>query len=397
MISVEEAVTRVIAAFQPLPAEKVALAKAVGRALAEDAVARVNQPPHDVSAMDGYALRAADAAKPGAMLRVIGTAPAGRPFAGEVGNGEAVRLFTGSVVPKGADAIIIQENAKAKDDSVTFSVAATSGEHIRQAGLDFRADDVLVAKGKRLSPRDLALLAAADIARVAVRRKPRIAFAATGDELSKPGEPRKPGGIVASSGYGLSALISQWGGEPKDLGILPDSEEAIAGIAQAAGDADLIVTLGGASVGDYDLVQRALGPKGFALDFWKIAMRPGKPLIFGRLGTTPLLGLPGNPVSTLVCAYLFLRPAIAAMLGVPAQDNTVSARLTRTLKANDARQDYVRARMFLRDGQYFVEPFPVQDSSMMRVFAQADALIVRGSNAPAAQAGERVDAIPLDR
>src|SRR6185312_12721537 len=240
-----------------------------------------------------------------------GSSPAGHPFAGSVKPGEAVRIFTGGVVPNGADAIVIQENTEASGDRVTIKSPAKHGQHIRKACLDFAKGDALANAGRRLTARDVSLLAAGDIAQVSVRRKPVIAFAATGDELSMPGEPRKSGGIVASSGYGLAAMISHWGGTARDLGILPDTVEAVSAIAELAKDADLIVTLGGASVGDHDLVQKALGPKGFALDFWKIAMRPGKPLIFGKLGTTPLLGLPGNPVSSLVCAMLFLKPAIA--------------------------------------------------------------------------------------
>jgi len=228
-----------------------------------------------------------------------------------------------------------------------------------------------------------------------VRRKPRIAIAATGDELSPPGTPRAPGGIVASSGYGLSALVKKWGGEPVDLGILPDTMEAVAAIADHAADADLIVTLGGASVGDHDLIQRALGPRGFALDFWKIAMRPGKPLIFGRLGRTPLLGLPGNPVSTFVCAYLFLRTAIATLLGTDMPLRLLSAKLGAPLAANEKRQDYIRARLTIREGEYWTEALPIQDSSMLSTLAEADALIVRVPNAAAATIGERVEVVPL--
>ncbi len=343
MISVDEAVQRVVAGFLKLPGETVSIADAAGRVLAEPVTARLDQPPLPVSSMDGYAVRAGDA-QAGALLKVIGSSPAGNPFAGKVGAGETVRIFTGGVMPSGADAIVIQEDTEAQGGMVLIRCSPRQSLHIRPAGLDFRSGDTLAATDKRLTPRDLSLLAAGDVARVTVRRKPRVVFVATGDELSKPGEPRKPGGIVASSGYGLAALIHAWGGEPHDLGILPDTSEAVASIAELAGGADLIVTLGGASVGDHDLVQRALGPKGFTLDFWKIAMRPGKPLIFGRLGRTPLLGLPGNPVSTLVCAMLFLKPAIAAMLGAATQPEILSARLARDLPANDGRQDYLRAQ-----------------------------------------------------
>jgi molybdopterin molybdotransferase len=345
--------------------------------------------------MDGYALRAADAASPGARLRQIGSSPAGHPFRGRVGPGETVRIFTGGVVPDGADTILIQEDATAEGNTIIANSAAISGKHIRVAGLDFKQGETLLKAGTRLSARDLSLLASADIANVAVRRKPRVAFAATGDELSRPGEPRKPGGIVASSGYSLASLIRQWGGEPIDLGILPDTEDAIQSIAERAQGADLIVTMGGASVGDHDLVQRALGPKGFALDFWKIAMRPGKPLIFGRLGKTPLLGLPGNPVSTLVCAILFLKPSLAALLGTPFREDTLSARLAGALKQNDTRQDYIRATLESRNGVYWAEPFSVQDSSMLSTFARADCLIVRAPHAPAVAQGEAVAVLPL--
>jgi molybdopterin molybdotransferase len=394
MISVAEAAARIIAAFNPVESETIALATADGRVLAEDVLARADQPPHAVSSMDGYAVRAADCTKAGARLRVVGAAPAGRPFAGSVGAGEAVRIFTGGVVPSGADTIVIQENTSADGEILTIKTAALPGHHIRAAGLDFREGAALARAGRRLTARDVSLLAAGDVAQISVRRKPRIAFAATGDELSRPGEPRKPGGIVASSGYGLSAMIARWGGEPHDLGILPDTIDAIAGIAGT--DADLIVTLGGASVGDHDLIQSALAPQGFVLDFWKIAMRPGKPLIFGKLGQTPLLGLPGNPVSTLVCAILFLEPAIAAMLGCATATKTLSARLARDLPANQDRQDYLRARLTIRDGEYWAEPFAVQDSSMLSVLAAADALIVRPPLTPSIKAGERVTIIPLD-
>ncbi|HEY4943904.1 MAG TPA: gephyrin-like molybdotransferase Glp [Rhizomicrobium sp.] len=396
MISVDEAVARIVAAFAPLAGERIAIGDAVGRVLAQDVLAQSSQPPSAVSSMDGYAVRVADAANAGAALRVIGAAPAGHPFPGKVGGGEAVRIFTGGVVPQGADSVVIQEDADASGERVTFTVAAKAGQHIRAAGLDFRQGEALAGKGQRLSARDLSLIAAGDVAQVTVRRRPRVVFAATGDELSLPGSPRKPGGIVASSGYALAAMIARWGGEAVDLGILPDTSEAVASIADKAAGADLIVTLGGASVGDHDLVQKALGPRGFALDFWKIAMRPGKPLIFGKLGATPLLGLPGNPVSTLVCAMLFLRPAIAAMLGVKDEAATVPAKLASELKGNDGRQDYVRARIELRDGERFVMPFAVQDSSMLSVLARADALIVRLPHAPAAETGETVSILLLE-
>jgi molybdopterin molybdotransferase len=395
MIPVDEAVARIVGAFASVGVETIAIGEAAGRVLAQDVRAGANQPPDAVSSMDGYAVRASDAVA-GAVLRIIGAAPAGHPFAGAVGSGEAVRIFTGGAMPKGADAVVIQEDARAEGERVTINEAAEPGRYIRRAGLDFKAGEVLAAADKRLTARDLSLIAAGDIAQVAVRRKPRIVFAATGDELSRPGEPRKAGGIVASSGYALAAMIEAWGGEAVDLGILPDTADAIAGIADKAAGTDLVVTLGGASVGDHDLVQSALGPRGFALDFWKIAMRPGKPLIFGRLGDTPLLGLPGNPVSTLVCATLFLRPALAAMLGTTDASAAVTARLVGDLKENDGRQDYLRARIAVRGGERFADAFAAQDSSMLGVFARADGLIIRAPHASAAKAGETVEVLLLD-
>jgi molybdopterin molybdotransferase len=394
MISVADAIARIVAGFAPVEAESVCIADAAGRVIAEAAMARADQPPSPVSSMDGYAVRARDA-RNGAGLRVIGASPAGKPFMGKLGAGETVRIFTGGVMPDGADAVVIQEDTEARGDAIVVKQAAIAGRYIRTAGLDFKRGQVLAAPGHRLTARDLSLLAAGDVANVSVRRKPRIAFVATGDELSKPGAPRKPGGIVASSGYGLAAMIEAWGGEARDLGILPDDAQAIARLPRLAGDADLIVTLGGASVGDHDLVQSALGPQGFVLDFWKIAMRPGKPLIFGRLGATPLLGLPGNPVSTLVCALLFLKPAIAALLGASTAQTVLSARLTRDLPANDGREDYLRSRLVIRDGGVWIDPYPVQDSSMLSILASADALAIRTASAAAIEAGEWIDYLPL--
>ena len=391
MLSVDEAIQRIMRAFAPLEPEQVAIEQALGRTLAEDVRARTAQPPWPLSAMDGYAVRANDEGP----RRVIGSAPAGHPFAGSVGLGEAVRIFTGAVVPDGADCIVVQEVSVRDGESVSFTETPRPGRFIRAAGLDFAADETLARAGQVLTARDLALLAAGDLAQLSVRRRPRIAFASTGDELSRPGEPRKPGGIVASSAVGLGALIEQWGGDALDLGILPDRIDAIAGLAERAARADLLLTMGGASVGDHDLVYRALGPKGFTLDFWKIAMRPGKPLLFGRLGDIPLMGLPGNPISTLVCALLFVKPAIAAMLGRDGISRPQSARLDGALPANDSRQDYVRAAVRWRDGALWVAPHPVQDSSMLKMLAASDALIVRPAHAPAEASGAIVEAVLL--
>lgn len=402
MISVEEAQARIAAAFSPIDTEDMDLAHLAGRVVAEDIKAHTDQPPLPISAMDGYAVRLADGEAP---RKLIGSAPAGHPFKGTVGRGDTVRIFTGGVIPDGADAIVIQEEVDIVGGHVQFNASAIRPDFIRHAGLDFKAGNVLVPAGKRITPRDMALLAAGDITGAKVRRRPRVAIASIGDELSAPGTPRRPGGIAASTGYGLSAMISIWGGAPCDFGILDDSAQEIATVADA--DAELVVTLGGVSVGDHDLVQKALGTADFELDFWKVAMRPGKPLIFGRLGTTPLLGMPGNPVSALVCAILFLRPAIDAMLGADSRTcslpqrfkcgcRTIAARLKHDLPANDDRQTYIRAKLVLDGGEVWAEPFEIQDSSMLSVLAKADALVVRSPNAPAASAGDRTEIIPLD-
>jgi molybdopterin molybdotransferase len=395
VISVEEAVARIGAAAVPLESETLALGTAHHRVLAQDVRAKIDQPPAPVSAMDGYAVRLADAAEARVCLRVVGTAPAGHPYPGTLGAGEAVRIFTGGVVPEGADAIVIQEDVETEGASIRLRASAAA-KHIRAAALDFQKGDVLVEAGRRLTARDLALIAAGNIANIGVRRKPVIAFAATGDELSRPGETQRSGGIVASSGYALRALIESWGGEPLDLGILPDTIEVLQRIPEQTARADAVVTMGGASVGDHDLVKRALMPKGFALDFWKIAMRPGKPLIFGSLSGKPFLGLPGNPVSSYVCAVLFLQPLIAAMLGMPFRQHRETARLSGTLRENDSREDYIRARLFHRDGEQWTEPFPVQDSSMQGALSRADALVVRSPHAPAAKESETVQIIRFD-
>jgi molybdopterin molybdotransferase len=396
MISVDEAVERVTRAFAPLPSETIALTEALGRVLARDAVASLDHPPLPMSAMDGYAVRASDA-RVGAELAVIGEAPAGRPFSGHVHSGQAVRIFTGGVVPEGADAVVIQEDTVAGGKAVCIKEAPARGENVRERGLDFRAGDVLLERGRRISSRDIALLAAGDFARLEVTRKPRVAIVATGDELTRPGEPRAPGGIVASSIYAIQAMVRDWGGEAIDLGIVPDRAEDFARLPEATRGMDLIVTLGGASVGDHDLIQSALKPHGFTLDFWKIAMRPGKPLIFGRLNACPLIGLPGNPVSAMVCAILFVRPALSAMLGAPYASVVRTARLATALKANGKRQDYIRAKLAVLDGVLTAEPFALQDSSMQKVFAGADALIIRRVDAPPVPAGAEVQVLLLDR
>jgi len=397
MISVAEARARILDGLNPTGPETVALAEAHGRVTARPVIARLTQPPADVSAMDGYAVPSADAPA-GAALRVIGSAPAGRPFAGRVGPGEAVRIFTGSVVPEGADAVALQEDTSREDDRVILRESAITGRHIRRAGQDFRAGEQVIAQGRRLTARDLGLAAAANHPWLTVHRRPRVAILATGDEIALPGEPIPPGGIVSSNTHALAALVRAAGGEALVLPVARDDRAAIAAVADWAAGADMLLTSGGASVGEHDLVQAALAERGLAVDFWRIAMRPGKPLMFGRLGAVPVLGLPGNPVSAMVGAILFLLPALGRMSGLSGDPPPATpARLGAPLRANDHRADFLRARLGRdSDGGLVATAFERQDSAMLRVLAEADALILRAPHAPALEAGAMVEVIRLD-
>jgi molybdopterin molybdotransferase len=327
MLTVAEARARILAPLRPTATELVGLSHAWGRVLAAPVVARLTQPPADVSAMDGYALRTADGT-PGARLRVVGEAPAGHPFAGAVGPGEAVRLFTGSVVPEGADTILLQEDATRDGAVVTVNEACVLRRHVREAGQDFRVGTVLLEAGRRLGARDIGLAAAGNHPWLTVHRRPSVAIMATGDEIAMPGEPIRPGGIVSSTAHAIAALVRAGGGEPVTLPVVPDDRDAlVAAIDQVMG-MSMLVTTGGASVGDHDLVQAALAERGFELDFWKIAMRPGKPLISGSVSGVPVLGLPGNPVSALICAALFLLPSLDVLSGqIASTPRTESATL----------------------------------------------------------------------
>lgn len=397
LIPVEEAAARVVVGLEPLPAEVVALPRALGRVLADAVVARRTQPPAALSAMDGWAIRAADAATVPSRLRIIGAAPAGHRFAGQVGPGEAVRIFTGGMLPDGADAVVIQEDAQTFGEHVEIREAARPGRHIRQAGIDFRTGEAGLPAGRLLSARDIGLLAAMNVPWVPVRRRPRVAVLATGDELVRPGEATHPDQIVSSNSLAIAAIIEAQGAEALDLGIAGDSEAALVEAAGRARGADILVTIGGASVGDHDLVRSALGKVGLDVDFWKIAMRPGKPLMFGRMGALPVLGLPGNPVSAIVCTLLFLRPMLDCLTGLvtPPRPRTL-ARLGTALGENDRRQDYLRARLEPGpDGSAIAFPAALQDSSLVSVLAQADCLVVRPPHAPAAAVGDLVEIIPL--
>ena len=384
MISVEEALSRITAGLAVMPVETVAVSDAAGRVLAEPVMARRSQPPFEVSAMDGWAVRAADVAKVAAALTAVGAAPAGGAFDGVVGPGQAVRIFTGGPVPKGADCIVLQEDAEQAGSQVTVREGAPAGRYIRPLGLDFREGEVGLPAGRWLTAADIGLAAAMNVPWLQVRRRPRIAILATGDELVRPGEPIGPNQIVSSNSLALAALVRAAGAEAIDLGIARDERDSL--IAQAAGaqGADMLVTIGGASVGDHDLVQKVLSEQGLKVDFWQIAMRPGKPLMFGQIRGIPLIGLPGNPVSALVCSLLFLRPAIGRMLALAEKDRPAArARLGCPLGANDRRQDYLRSALrYDAEGTAIATPFEKQDSSMLSRLAAADCLVIRPPPAP---------------
>jgi molybdopterin molybdotransferase len=394
LLSVADALARVLDGAQPLAAEDAPLTEAHGRVLASDLAAERTQPPQDLSAMDGYAVRAASVAALPATLKVVGEVAAGHPFEGAVGDGEAARIFTGGVIPPGADTIVIQENTTRQGDVVTVTAgSAPPGRHIRRAGLDFRDGAVLLKRGRRLTERDLMLAAAMNHPTVPVRRRPKVAVLGTGDELKPPGSLTGPGEIIYSNGFALMALARAEGAEVIDLGIVPDRIEAtVQAIRRARAEgADVLLTSGGASVGDYDLVQKGLAAEGLQLAFWRIALRPGRPMMNGRLGAMQVLGLPGNPVSAFVCAVLFLVPLLRRLGGrADVMPDTESAVLGSDLPANDERADYLRATLSRRtDGAAVATPLQVQDSSMIAALAKADCLVIREPFAPAVKAGER--------
>ena len=399
LMPVADALAAVLSGAEALPEEMVALDLAHRRVLARDLAALRTQPPQAMSAMDGYAVRAADAANAGARLRVIGEIAAGRPLDRGVGPGEAARIFTGGVVPDGADAVIIQEDTVVEGDGISVTEAAIAGRHIRPAGVDFSQGDVLLKAGYLLADRDLSLAASMNYPRLPVHRRPKVALLATGDELVMPGETPGPGQIVYSNGYALRALARAEGADIIDLGIAADTLAATTSGIRRARDAgaDILITTGGASVGDHDFVKSALDAERVAIAFWRIAMRPGKPLMHGRLGAMRVIGLPGNPVSSYVCAYLFLVPLIRKLCGRLAIHHvTESALLGHDVAANDQRQDYLRARLTTRDdGALIATPVHQQDSSLLGNLAASQALLVRPPYAPASPAGSSCDILRL--
>ncbi len=399
LMPVADALAAILAGAEPMGEEGVVLEEAHHRVLAHDIAAKRTQPPQAMSAMDGYAVRASDASQVHARLKVIGEVAAGRPFDRALGAGEAARIFTGGVIPQGADAVVIQEDTVADGNCIAISEAAVTGRHIRPAGVDFREGDVLLSGGSRLTERDLSLAASMNYPELPVRRRPKVALLATGDELVMPGSTPGPGQIVYSNGYALRALARAEGADTVDLGVAADTMEATtAGIRRARDvGADILVTTGGASVGDHDLVKELLEAEKVTIAFWKIAMRPGKPMMHGRLGAMRVVGVPGNPVSSYVCTWLFVVPLIRALSGRKMIHHTrVSALLGRDVGANDVREDYLRARLEERsDGTLIATPVNHQDSSLLANLAAAQALVIRAPFAHAAKAGSSCEILRL--
>jgi len=395
LVSVNDALARALKGLGPLDVETVPTAEAHGRILAKTLSARLTHPPFDASAMDGYAVQIDDLTALPATLEVIGESAAGSRFEGKLGPGQAVRIFTGAPVPDGADTIIIQEDTDAHDDKVV--VRATGGQYIRPRGQDFFEGEALLKEGTRLGARALMLAATMNYSALPARRKPRVAILQTGDEIVPPGNVLGEDEIVSSVRYGLGALIEREGGLAQDLGIARDEPQSIAAHIQAASGADILVTVGGASVGDRDLVRDVLMREGFELDFAKVAMRPGKPVFYGRLATQRVLAVPGNPVSALVCSYVFLKPILRAMLGVSSGERPLpEAVLGKALPENGPRQHYLRATSrWAKDGTRIVHPLSSQDSSLVAALAKADCLIVQPQRDPGAAPGTRVKILPL--
>ena len=390
LMPVAEALQHVLVDAKPLAAEVVSLEEALGRVLTEDVVALRTQPPAAVSAMDGYAVQGSDVAQAPVVLKVIGEVAAGHPFTGKVGPREAARIFTGGIMPEGSDTVVIQEFTTPDPNGVMIQKPTAAGRNVRAEAIDFAQHQILLRKGRRLSARDLMLAAAMNHSCLSVHRKPAVAILGTGDELVPPGGTPRPGEIVYSNGFALAALASGNGGVVHDLGIARDRLDDIAAAVRRARQfgADILVTSGGASVGEHDLVQRALAAEGLELSFWRVALRPGRPMLHGRLGAMQVLGVPGNPVSAYVCAFLFLVPLIRKLAGrSDIVDLPLSARLGRDLPANDERADYMRATLEDTQNGLVATPLPAQDSSLMAPLAKADCLLIREPHAPAAAAG----------
>ncbi len=401
LLTVDDALARILASAEPSTSKTVSLSDAYGRVLSQDLVAKRTQPPFSASAMDGYAVRASDISNAPSRLKLIGESAAGHGYRGKVSKGETIRIFTGAPVPEGADTIAIQENVSADDDGafVVIQQSEPEGRFVRPAGLDFREGDIGLQSNTRIGSAEVSLAASMNYAEVPVRQKPRVAIISSGDELVSPGGELDQDQIVSSNSFGVLGIVESAGGNPIDLGIARDTLVALDDKILQAQDCDVVITLGGASVGDHDLVQQALKNAGVQLNFWSLAMKPGKPVMFGtlkRAGRTQIyLGLPGNPVSSLVCAIVFVAPLIRKMLGLATDLDLQQAVLACDMPASGPRQEYMRASADKQNGQLNVSPFANQDSSILSNLVKADCLVIRPANATAAAKGERCEILML--
>jgi molybdopterin molybdotransferase len=393
MISVEAARARIAAALLPLPSEPCTLIDAPGRTLASPLIAVLTQPPFAVSAMDGYAVHSKDLGTTPKRLSPQGESAAGHGFDLQLRPGHAIRISTGAPMPQGADQVVMQERAVRDGAYITLDDTPRPASNVRAAGIDFNAGDRLLSAGNVLSPDAVALAAGAGLSELSVHRRPRVGILSTGDELVEPGQALGPHQIVNSIAWGLDGLVKQWGGEPVYLGIARDSTADVRARLEASQGLDLVVTIGGASVGDHDHLRQVFNAMGGKLEFGKVAVKPGKPSWFGQLGETAFLGLPGNPVSSLVMARLLLRPALAVLCGRPETLEFTSAIAGEALPANGMRENFVRARIDGQSGR--VHPLGNQDSSALSALVRADALIRREVEAPAAKAGDAIEILPL--
>ena len=397
LLPVEEALIRILDGVNPLAKETIKLDQAMGRVLVRSIKARRDQPPFAASAMDGYAVRFADLEVLPATLKLAGTSAAGHACKRPLKPGQAIRILTGAPLPKGADTIVIQENTTRQSATIQVDEATPFAKNIRKRGLDFAKGDLLVTTGMQLSARDIGLLAAGNNPTVLTYRKPKVVLFTTGDELVLPGQRPRADQIISSNSHALEAMAKHFGADVVNLGIIKDNLKFTVSAIRKGLGADVLLTTGGASVGDHDYVQEAFKACGVKIGFWKIALRPGKPFMYGRKGKQHVLGLPGNPVSALVCARLFLKPLLDALQGLPPEDVATTARLGTAMTANDSRQDYVRAKLEIApDGSRTATPFNKQDSSMQRTFRDAHCLIIRAPNAPEAAAGTLIPILNLD-
>jgi molybdopterin molybdotransferase len=397
LLPVETALERILNGVKPLPTENVSLRDAYGRVTSKPVIAKRDQPPFDASAMDGYAVRSSDIEHAPVELRLIGTSAAGHCFKGKLSKGEAVRILTGAPLPSGADTVVIQENTQNLVDTIRILQSASRGRNVRLQGLDFSRNAELVPSSTQLNARDIGLIAAGGHASVKLRRKPQVSLLTTGDELVMPGVKPRSDQIVSSNSFALDLMLQAMGAQVRSFGIVKDTLKETEKAIRSGLGSDLLITTGGASVGDHDFVQKALQNCGVKIDFWKIALRPGKPLMFGTKGRTRIIGLPGNPVSALVCARIFVKPLINAMLGLPTAEQLEHATLEAPMPENDNRKDYVRATLSMDTaGSLRVKPSGMQDSSMQRTLRDADCLIIREPHAKAASVGESVLVMKLD-